>query len=189
MGTLDSDAVNPQLDTTGKNAVVGQRGPIWFLAGVFGGGTATRTCFVFDDVQLFFPVINGIGINTPGICGSPETPESVNDVHRDAANQIAGVTNLSVTLDGKPIKNIQRAGQATAFAVALPEDNIFNVPCGGPGTVPAGIYSPAAGDGFYVLLDPLPVGPHTLRFSAKGPHQNPALDVTYNLTVVPVLLK
>ena len=26
--------VNPQSDTTGQNAVVGQRGPIWFLAGV-----------------------------------------------------------------------------------------------------------------------------------------------------------
>ena len=37
-------AVNPLTDKTGQNAVVGQRGSIWFLAGVFNGGPATRTC-------------------------------------------------------------------------------------------------------------------------------------------------
>jgi len=181
--------VNPQLDPDGRNVVVGQHGSVWFLAGVFtgfNGGSAIRTCFVPDDVQLFFPVINGVGINTPGICGSSETPESVNDVRMDAANAIAGVTNLSMTLDGKPFKNLQHV-LSTVFAVALPEDNVFDSPCASFGGVPAGIYSPAAGDGFYVLLDPLPVGPHTLQFSAKGPHQNPAQDVTYKLTVVHVV--
>jgi hypothetical protein len=39
-------SVNPLLDTDGTNAVVGQRGPVWFLAGTFSGGTATRTCSV-----------------------------------------------------------------------------------------------------------------------------------------------
>jgi hypothetical protein len=177
-------SANPQIDKTGQNAVVGQRGPIWFLAGVFGGGTATRTCFVPDDVQFFFPVIAGFGINTPGICGSSQ--EDVNQVRNDAANAIAGVTNLSVTLDNKPIKNIQHV-LSTVFAVALPKENVFGAPCPPEPPVPAGIYSPAAADGFYVLLGPLSVGPHTLRFSAKGPQQNPAQDVTYNLTVVHVV--
>ena len=57
--------VNPQTDTTGQNAIVGQRGSVWFLAGVFGGGTATRTCSVPEGTALFFPVLNGVGINTP----------------------------------------------------------------------------------------------------------------------------
>jgi hypothetical protein len=184
-------SVNPQTDPTGKNAVVGQRGSIWFLAGVFGGGPATRTCSVPQGTALFFPVINGIGINTPNVCGQNETPLTVSEVRAMAADQIAGATNLSVTLDGKPIKNLQPPVQSTVFAVALPEDNVFDKPCedGGLGNVPAGIYSPAAGDGFYVLLDPLPVGPHALHFHAKGPHQKSAVDVTYNITVVPVLLK
>jgi hypothetical protein len=173
--------VNPQKDTTGQNAVVGQRGSVWFLAGVFGGGTATRTCSVPEGTELFFPVINGIGINTPGVCGSPQ--EDVSDVQNDAANAIAGATNLSVTLDGKQIKNLQHL--QSVFAVALPEDNVFDsTQC----QVPAGIYSPAAGDGFYVRLDPLPVGPHTLRFHAKIPPKSEQ-DVTYNITVVPVTLK
>src|SRR5262245_58010405 len=50
--------VNPQLDTTGEHCMVGQRGSVWFLAGVFGGGSATRTCVVPEDTVLFFPVIN-----------------------------------------------------------------------------------------------------------------------------------
>src|SRR5215471_20418905 len=57
--------VNPQTDTTGQNAVVGQRGSVWFLAGVFGGGTATRACSVPQGTALLVPVINGIGIDTP----------------------------------------------------------------------------------------------------------------------------
>ena len=35
--------VNPQLDASGSNAVIGQHGTVWFLAGVFNGfngGTA-----------------------------------------------------------------------------------------------------------------------------------------------------
>jgi hypothetical protein len=136
-----------------------------------------------QGAALFFPVINGIGINTPGICGSQQ--EDVNAVRNDAANAIAGATNLSVTLDGKPIKNLQHL-LSTIFAVALPENNVFDSDqC----QVPAGIYSPAAGDGFYVLLDALPVGPHTLKFHAKIPPKQFEEDVTYNITVVRVLLQ
>ena len=185
-------SVNPQLDiTNGRNAVVGQRGPVWFLAGIFdpldNGRTATRTCSVPKGTALFFPVINGVGINTPGVCGSSQ--ESVSQLRRDAALQIAGAANLSVTVDGLAIRIPPRV-QSTVFAVALPEDNVFNSPliCG-PGSVPAGVYSPAAGDGFYVLLGPLSVGGHTLHFHAENPAGTVNQDVTYHLTVVPVLLK
>ena len=52
--------------------------------------------------------------------------------------------------------------------------------------VPSGIFSPAVDDGYYVKLKHLEVGAHRLRFRAEkttGVEQ----DVTYNLTVVPVL--
>jgi hypothetical protein len=182
-------SVNPQTDPTGQNAFVGQRGSVWFLAGSFGGGTANRACAVPEDTQLFFPVINGIGINIPNVCGQDNRNLNASQVHALATEAIAGAANLSVTLDGKAITNIQRAGQAITFAVALPGDNVFNAPCGGPGTVPAGIYSPAAGDGFYVLLGPLNGGMHTLRFHADMPLGTSNQDITYHLTVVKVSLK
>jgi hypothetical protein len=81
-----------------------------------------------------------------------------------------------------------RAGQSQVFEVALPEDNVFDAPCTGDdlGNVPAGIYSPSGDEGIYVKLNPLKKGNHTLHFHAENPSQN-FEDVSYNLTVVPVL--
>jgi hypothetical protein len=64
---------NPMLDSTGENCMVGQRGDVWFLAGTFFGGAATRTCAVPEGTRLFFPVINSVFIDTPGVCGQEET--------------------------------------------------------------------------------------------------------------------
>src|SRR5262249_48077784 len=47
-------SVNPQLDGTGQNCMVGQRASIWFLAGVWLGGTAARACSVPEDTTIFF---------------------------------------------------------------------------------------------------------------------------------------
>jgi hypothetical protein len=179
------NSVNPQVDATGENAGVGQRGPIWFLAGVFGGGTANRSCSVPQGTAFFFPVISGFGINTPGICGL--TAESVMQLRNDAANAIAGAANLSVTLDKMAIKIPPRV-QSKVFSVALPKENVFGSPCPPEPPVPAGIYSPAVADGFYVLLNPLRLGRHTLHFHADNP-PNASQDVTYVLTVVPVSLQ
>jgi hypothetical protein len=181
---------NPQLDTNGKKCVVGQHGSVWFLAGVFGGGTARRKCSVPADKILYFPAINNVQINSPNVCG--ELPENipVEDLRARSAAFIDGATNLLVEVDGKEVKNLRRI-QSEVFAVALPEDNVFDAPCAeaGLGNVPAGIYSPAVDDGFYVRLNPLRVGPHILHFHAENPSQDFVEDINYNLTVVPVLLE
>jgi hypothetical protein len=186
--------VNPQLDPSGDNAVIGQHGTVWFLAGVFNGfngGTVIRSCSVPEGTELFFPVINDIEINTPNVCGSLPTNVSVRDLRATAATHINGAINLSVTLDGKTIKDLRRV-KSEVFEVALPADNVFDAPCTGAGLgdVPAGVYSPAVDEGFYVLLDPLDIRrPHTLHFHADNPSQGVTQDVTYILNVVPVLLK
>ena len=46
---------NPQLDSSGQYCMVGQRGAIWFLAGVSGGGAASRACSVPENNALFSP--------------------------------------------------------------------------------------------------------------------------------------
>jgi hypothetical protein len=181
-------SVNPQTDTTGEDAVVGQRGSVWFLAGFFNGGTpVTRKCSVPEGTQLFFPVINSVFINTPEVCGQTG-PLTVSELRAMAAEEVAGAANLSVTVDGVPI-GIPPSVQSPVFPVALPVDNVFNSPCGDQGPVPAGIYSPAVADGFYVLLGPLSVGGHTLHFYAENPAGVLNQDVTYNLTIAPVSVK
>ena len=52
-------ATNPMLDTTGANALIDQSGPVYFLAGTFGGGEATRTVTIPSGKALFFPIVNG----------------------------------------------------------------------------------------------------------------------------------
>ena len=182
-------SVNPQRDETGEDAVVGQRGSVWFLAGVFNGGTVVRnTVFVPAGTALFFPVINAINFNTPNVCGQGPGNLLVSDMRALSAAVIDGATNLSVTVDGIAIKNFRHV-QSEVFEVALPEENVFVSACA-PGGLPAGVYSPAVDDGIYVLLKPLPVGPHTLHFHAENPSP-PAFtqDVTYFLNVVSVLRK
>jgi hypothetical protein len=178
---------NPQLDATGEKGVLGQRGAVWFLAGVFGGVTATRTCSVPEDKALFFPVINDVEINTPNVCGSGPSNVSVKTLRATSAANINGAANLSVTVDGIVVKNLRRV-QSDVFEVALPADSVFVAPCY-PLPVPDGIYSPAVSDGYYVLLNPLRVGNHTIHFYGENPAGTPAQSVTYNLTVVKVLQK
>jgi hypothetical protein len=181
-------AQNPQLDPTGANCMIGQHGSVWFLAGVFGGGTASRNCTVPADTTLFFPVINSLQINTPNVCGQGPQNIPVKDLRQFASAGLAGAI-FSVEIDGKPYNNISRV-QSSVFATALPADNVFNAPCigAGLGSVPAGIYSPSVDDGFYVRLNPqfLQPGSHTVHIHAASPF---LIDVTYNLAVVPVLKK
>src|SRR5262245_34860597 len=67
--------VNPQTDGTGEDCMVGQRGEIWFLAGILGGGTVTRTCSVPAGKSLFFPLVNSVNFDSPNVCG--QGPENI----------------------------------------------------------------------------------------------------------------
>jgi hypothetical protein len=178
--------VNPLLDTTGADCMVGQRDDVWFLAGTAGGGTVTRSCSVPEGVSLFFPIANSINVNTPNVCGQDSHNIPVKVLREASADFIRGVSQLQAELDGRAI-SLQRI-RSDAFEVALPEHNIFDAPCSdaGLGNVPAGIYSPAVDEGFYAFINPLRPGNHTLHFHAENQSQGFVLDVTYHLTVVPV---
>ena len=176
---------NPILDPTGEKCIIGQRGSTWFLAGNTGGGT-TRTCSVPEGTVLFFPLINSVNIDTPNVCGQGPERTPIKDLRAASAAFIDGASNLLAEVDDKPIDNVRRI-QSKVFAVALPEENLFGAPCA------VGILSPAVDDGFYVRLRPLEVGDHTLHFHAENlgdpstKEDDFVLDVTYNLTVVPVV--
>lgn len=176
---------NPQLDSTGEKCMIGQRGSVWFLAGVFGGGEATRTCSVPEGKELFFPIANSVNFNTPNVCGQGSENISVEDLRAFSAAFIDGITDVSVELDGKSTRNVRRV-LSKVFEVALPGDNVFDPLCSPDYDVPAGIFSPAVDDGYYVKLKHLKSGAHTLHLRAETA-TDVVQDVTYNLTVVPVL--
>ena len=178
-------SVNPLVDATGDNCMVGQRGTNWFLAGTFGGGPVTRSCDIPQGATLFFPVMNSVNFDTPGQCGQDD-PLPASLYRSFAAAFIDGATNLSVALDGKPVGPMHHT-VSPVFAVALPADNLFLAACGGD--LSAGIYSPAVDEGYYARLGPLAVGTHTLRIHAENPGSGFTLDVTYILRVVATVLQ
>src|SRR5882672_533857 len=180
--------VNPLEDVNGANCMVGQRGLVWFLAGAFNGGTVTRTCSVPDQATLFFPVINSINFNTPNVCGQGAASISVSDLRAFSAGFISGGSKLSASVDSQPVSPLKHI-KSVVFEVALPIDNVFNAPCGGPGTVPPNIYSPAVDEGMYVLLKPLKAGRHTIHIHAENSSQGFVEDITYDLTVVSTKLE
>jgi hypothetical protein len=177
-------AHNPLLDTTGADCAVGQHGNLWFLAGVFGGGTVTRSCTIPKNKNIFFPLANQVNFNTPNVCGQDGNDIPVDTLRAGSAAFADGVIHLSAELDGQALTDIERL-QSKVFTVTLPEDNVFDAVCIGLGLgdVPGDKYKPAVDDGFYLQLDRLSPGSHTLHFHAENPSQGFAVDVTYHLTV------
>ena len=181
-------SVNPNLVQMGDDTcTVGQRGPIWFLAGVLNGGPpAVRTCSVPEGNSLFFPVINFVNFYSPQC--PPLTGKTVKELRDYIQPFIKGIHDVSVTLDGQDIKKtLLRLVISDPFEIALPPDNVEE-------GCPADIYSPAVDAGYYASLPPLSRGAHMLHIhgeSDSGPNffGHVVEDVTYNLTVVPVSLK
>jgi hypothetical protein len=182
---------NPLLDPTGAQCGVGQSGPVFFLVGA--GGTAQLTrdqCTVRPGRLLFFPMINAFDVHTPG--DGLDTPELV--YHDFSVTLAFRVDTLHASVDGAPIRNLDPAtsryrgcaapvaGCVPAFALTLPDDNLFGIP--------AGRYSPAVADGFYLLLAPLKPGVHTIKFGGTGNFGGPnapfSQEITYRLRVLPL---
>jgi hypothetical protein len=180
-------SVNPILDTTGENCVVGQRGQVWFLAGAFfGQGTITRDCKIPEGKSLFFPAINYFFVDTPGVCGQGNSVP-VDEMRSQLKACLDGVTEVSVKVDGAEVKHLRRV-KSVVFEATFPEDNIFDEPCV-PNGFPGGTYSPGVDEGYYAMLKPLSLGSHVIRIRATAPSCQVAgpvsQDVTYNITVVP----
>jgi len=194
---------NPLFDPSRAYCMVGQRGPVWFLAGTDGltRGQVKRSCSIPEDVSLFFPVISFVNVNTPG-CPPGEPNMNVEQLLAQAnfPQTIDAVNSnpLSAMVDGVEIKTLVSLVQTEPFEVALPTQNVFNAIygpniCVNNTPVAPGIYSPVVAEGYYVWLPPLPLGKHTIVFYASETasiffgkaHQN----VVYDITVVPVSLK
>jgi hypothetical protein len=171
-------AMNPVSDQTGEFAAVGQSGSVWFLAGNF-GGTTVRTVTVPAGKTLFFPIINTLWINLPEFGDDPWSDEQRAFARAVIAPTVDNAFNLSCTIDGVPVANINSYRAVTPdgaeYLVTLPDDNITG------GVLAPGTYGPSVDDGIYLMLAPLRPGLHTIRITAASGEF--ALDVTYHLTV------
>jgi hypothetical protein len=160
---------NPLLESGQVDCSFAQSGNVWFLAGNIGGETE-RHCTVPSDRYLLFPVVNLLAWRP----GDFETEAEGREI-------LAGMLNdatLEVTVDGIPIDNLEAYRvQSPLFQFMVPEDNIFDLP--EPYT------RDGLSDGFWLILQPLSAGEHTVHFAGAGEAWGGffELDVTYHLTV------
>jgi hypothetical protein len=169
---------NPGRDETGEHCHEGQSGPVFFLAGTF-GGTRHRTCAIPAGKKLFVPLITQAwAVTDPGetcelaIAGAeglmdprPENPD--------------GVSSLTCKVDGVEVPDPWSHREASpCFPLCLPEDNVAGIP--------PGVY-PWAANGYWMMLAPPPPGSFTIEFSAsQGPPEDPSfsIDIQYDITIV-----
>jgi hypothetical protein len=172
-------AGHPLFDESGANCGAGQSGPVWFLGGVFNvSGSADRTlCSVPAGKALLFPILN---VEWDNAC--PPDDLTFEELRAIAASFMDLATNMTVEVDGRAIENLESYRfTAGPFGVDIPSGSIWEF-FGCP--TPAGHYEPLAADGFYLMLTPLPPGPHVIHF--RGTVADPVnftLDITYHLTV------
>jgi hypothetical protein len=180
-------ATHPALETTGAHCAEGQAGPVWFLAGTFGGEPVTRQCTVPAGKALFFPLANGL-FGAGALDCEPTGSEPCNLVTlREAAAASMDAVELHASLDGEPLPRLRHQRvQSPVLTLTYPEDNLATVLTGVE--IPGGTYTPYVVDGYWLLLAPLSAGAHTLSFRAEitgGVFAGFVADVTYHLTVGP----
>lgn len=189
---------HPLFDTS--DCSTGQSGAVWFLGGKFcatgnpncNPQVAERSCEIPKGKALFFPVINTENSFLELPIGTTEA-----DLRLMTKSSMDTATNLRATLDGRSLKivHICSSGvtctpvQSPLSTYTLAQDANVLAAIGeflhldpNAGLIPNGASSQFVSDGFYVLLDSLPVGQHTIFF--HGELGTFVLDITYHLRVL-----
>jgi hypothetical protein len=177
---------NPALADNGAvDCRVGQSGKVWFLAGHFqGSGSFTRACTVPAGKALFIPLINSWADN---VCNTPPLntpPLTVDQLHANAAAAVIPPNKLHASIDGKAMEPHRAISPVFSYTLPPSPDNLIDAAFGVslPGLCwPSLTVKPAVADGFYVMLDPLNEGSHSLIFAGSGP--GITLDLRYTLKV------
>jgi hypothetical protein len=156
---------SPVADRTGAQCGNSQSGDVWFLAGTYGTRRTVRSCRVPQGKYLFFPLINYVV--APPADGTSVSCESITRV---AARMTEGVFNLVLEIDGVRHEALEqhRLPTAQCFDLGARTPQQFRV-------------YPAAANGYYVALKPLPPGRHVINFGGALPSTLQA--VTYTLLV------
>lgn len=175
-------ATNPIADPDGRFSAINNGGLVFFIAGTF-GGSVTRNISIAEGRPVFFPIQNGIWVDTPKLPVAQYGPNCLNQVPGDNLPDDPVVCALSfispgqedtssffARLDGVNLLTFPSFRQISTayFDVVLGDGNAFNLP--------NDVY-PSVADGHWVALTDLPVGPHLLEFGASWE------SVRANLTV------
>src|SRR5262249_38694031 len=116
---------NPAADISGMNSGRNQIGPVFFLAGTF-GGSVKRKCNVPLGKSIFFPIIEKECSFTEDYDLSSEV-----DLSRRAAQFIDHVLKADLYLDGLHFADLEKhRAHSRVFDLVFPENNVYGVAAG-----------------------------------------------------------
>ncbi|MGB0128829.1 MAG: hypothetical protein WBP72_14415 [Rhodocyclaceae bacterium] len=171
--------VGPTNDTDGTQCGINQEGPVWFIGGPIGDNLSyERSCTVPAGKWILLPVINYLNdypcVSDPGFQpGERQTLEAF--LAEGATSVIDGVTTYDAILDKRaaPVRRIRTGLFGFTAAADL---NRFDTCLTG---------SPQLGvaDGYFVFLEPLRPGKHTLSIHSKISGPDRETTGTYNLNI------
>jgi hypothetical protein len=166
---------HPGIDSPEFDVTEGQSGNVWFLTGPF--GTVERNITIPAGKALFIALVN---VDSSTLEEPPFYGATAADQLTIATGFAAYITDLSFTVDGSAVKNIQDFRVTSPqFSFTAPSPWIFG-DTGGTGK--------ATGVGYFVMLAPLSAGQHTIHYTgafkfSDAPEDYIAVDMTYHVTV------
>lgn len=166
-------SVNPIVDGTGIHAGLDQQNEhVSFLAGKLASGDRTlpnRYCTVSSEKSILFPVIN---------CESNQLEDPELRTDQDIIDRVKKdedtIIKKECYVDGKNIAAQRVKSDPIIFELNIVEDNLFDVKGGS---------THASADGYWVFLEPLPVGNHKIYFEGSCEYGTLNSGAIYHLEV------
>jgi len=149
---------NPFTDSTGAVAGQHQSGPVFNLAGTGpGSGPVSRNIDIPAGKFVVLPLLNIIVAAGPDATFPSTAAEA----------QAFGTTAISpgklfATIDGVPVS------QLATHREASPVNFTLKMAVGNPSGFPAGTYTDANSDGYWLMLPPMSAGTHVLHFGGTS---------------------
>jgi hypothetical protein len=155
-------------DATGESCGLGQSGPVWYLAGTF-GGSVTRECTVPVGKKLFFPLINSWWLLPPEYFANVDEIDAALPFMEDwyEENFDQATCSLTLRIDGQEVRpdfeslrDELHIRTMDPFEIDLHEEHAQAEYFDGGAM-------PAVGDGYYALIHPLPPGEHVIELGGS----------------------
>jgi hypothetical protein len=188
---------SPVLDETGEDCAVDQKGPIWYLAGFAGstegppfGGSAERDCTIPEGKDILIPIFNTVCAEQTdaGLIRQVLGLEEDDDIPSSQLKEgLVRCTDFIMSF--VDIEHVSIDGQAIAqedfedlrvvspqFQIVYPEGNVFN-------QSPTNVKQKAVAQGYWILVEDLEPGEHTIEVVSGLPEFDFQTSVTYHLTI------
>jgi hypothetical protein len=167
---FSNDNPNPFTDTTGALAGLNQDGHVFFMPGIAGPGSFSRTMTVPAGKPLLVPLVV---TELSTLEGAGSTPTQVRSADKSFADLI---DSLHATIDRMPVPDLFSHREVSP---TFHFDAASNNPIGDP----AGDSGIAEADGYWLMLPPMSPGTHVINAGGAVSSLGASFDLTTTIVV------